>query len=80
MTHEAAADSEPEAPLAVLLENHRAFLRYLDRKAGDRAVAEDILQDAFAKLVRPRRMHIQEEHRDETNGTVCGTHDRAGGD
>jgi RNA polymerase sigma-70 factor (ECF subfamily) len=33
------------APLAVLLENHRAFLRYLERRVGDRELAEDILQD-----------------------------------
>jgi RNA polymerase sigma factor (sigma-70 family) len=39
------------APVAALLENHRAFLRYLERRVGDRAVAEDILQDAFAKVV-----------------------------
>jgi len=37
--------------LEVLLENHRAFLRYLERKVGDSAVAEDILQDAFARVV-----------------------------
>ena len=43
--------------LAPLLENHRAFLRYLERRVGDSALAEDILQDAFAKaLVRPERM------------------------
>lgn len=51
MTHEAAADNEPAAPVALLLENHRAFLRYLERRVGDRAIAEDILQDAFAKVV-----------------------------
>jgi RNA polymerase sigma-70 factor (ECF subfamily) len=39
------------APLAVLLDNHRAFLAYLERRTGDRATAEDILQDAFAKVV-----------------------------
>ena len=39
------------APLEVLLENHRAFLAYLTKKVGDRELAEDILQDAFAKLV-----------------------------
>ena len=38
-------------PIDVLLENHRAFLRYLERRVGDRALAEDILQDAFAKVV-----------------------------
>jgi RNA polymerase sigma-70 factor (ECF subfamily) len=39
------------ALLATLLENHRAFLRYLERRVGDRALAEDILQEAFAKVV-----------------------------
>lgn len=39
------------APLAILLNNHRAFLRYLERRVGDRALAEDILQDAFAKVL-----------------------------
>ena len=44
------------APLETLLENHRAFLRYLERLVGDRALAEDILQDAFAKVVaRPEQ-------------------------
>lgn len=35
----------------VLLENHRTFLNFLTRKVGDRDLAEDILQDAFAKVV-----------------------------
>jgi RNA polymerase sigma factor (sigma-70 family) len=39
------------APLAPLLENHRAFLSYLERRIGDRALAEDILQDAFIKVI-----------------------------
>jgi RNA polymerase sigma factor (sigma-70 family) len=38
-------------PVATLLESHRAFLRYLERRVGDRALAEDILQDAFVKVV-----------------------------
>lgn len=42
------------APLELLLDNHRMFLRYLERRIGDRALAEDILQDAFARvLARP---------------------------
>jgi RNA polymerase sigma factor (sigma-70 family) len=42
--------------LATLLDNHRAFLSYLERRVGDRALAEDILQDAFAKVVaRPEQ-------------------------
>src|SRR5918993_2057545 len=46
-------DTEPieAAPLAILLENHRAFLKYLERRVGDRELAEDILQDAFAKVM-----------------------------
>lgn len=36
---------------AVLVENHRAFLRYLERRVGDRALAEDLLQDAFVRSV-----------------------------
>ena len=49
------------APLETLLENHRAFLRYLERRVGDRALAEDILQDAFAKvLARPEQAPTDE--------------------
>ena len=33
----------------VLVENHRAFLRFLERRVGDRAVAEDLLQEAFTR-------------------------------
>src|SRR5512143_1121057 len=48
-------------PVAALLENHRAFLRYLERRVGDRALAEDILQDAFVKAVaRPGQMPADE--------------------
>ena len=49
------------APLETLLENHRAFLRYLERRVGGRALAEDILQDAFAKVVaRPEQAPTDE--------------------
>jgi RNA polymerase sigma factor (sigma-70 family) len=44
-------DTNSSAPVGVLLANHRAFLRYLERRVGDRSTAEDILQDAFAKVV-----------------------------
>ena len=33
----------------VLVENHRAFLRFLERRVGDRALAEDVLQDGFVR-------------------------------
>ena len=49
------------APLAILLDNHRAFLRFLEHRVGDRELAEDILQDAFAKIVeRPERAPAHE--------------------
>jgi RNA polymerase sigma factor (sigma-70 family) len=36
-------------PVAVLLAGHRSFLAFLERRVGDRAVAEDILQAAFVR-------------------------------
>lgn len=33
----------------MLVENHRAFLGFLERRVGDRALAEDLLQDAFTR-------------------------------
>jgi RNA polymerase sigma factor (sigma-70 family) len=32
-----------------LLDNHRRFLAYLEKRVGDRALAEDILQDTFVR-------------------------------
>ena len=47
------SDSEPSTPsqpvLETLLANHREFLRYVERRVGDRALAEEILQDAFVR-------------------------------
>ena len=37
------------ATLNILVENHRRFLQFLERRVGSREVAEDILQDAFVK-------------------------------
>ena len=41
----------PESPdvIAVLVDNHRRFLAFLQRRVGSREVAEDILQDAFVR-------------------------------
>jgi RNA polymerase sigma factor (sigma-70 family) len=52
------ADRETgRAVLDTLLENQRAFLAYLTRRVGDRAQAEDLLQEAFAKtLARPEQV------------------------
>jgi len=52
---------DPPAPVALLLENHRAFLKYLERRVGDRELAEDILQDAFSKVL----MHPDQAPADE---------------
>jgi RNA polymerase sigma-70 factor (ECF subfamily) len=35
--------------IAALVQNHREFLGFLERKVGSRAVAEDILQEAFVR-------------------------------
>jgi RNA polymerase sigma factor (sigma-70 family) len=40
-----------EPPLQLLVDNHQAFLRFLTRRVGDPDVAEDILQDAFVKVL-----------------------------
>jgi RNA polymerase sigma-70 factor (ECF subfamily) len=47
-------DDEPilettPAVAQVLVDNHRQFLAFVERRVGDRALAEDILQDAFVR-------------------------------
>lgn len=43
---------EPSADVAaILVANHRAFVGFLERRLGDRAVAEDILQEAFVRSI-----------------------------
>ena len=39
------------ATLQTLVENHRAFLRFLERRVGSRDTAEDLLQEAFGRAV-----------------------------
>jgi len=45
------AGSVAPATLNVLVENHRRFLQFLERRVGSREIAEDILQDAFVKTL-----------------------------
>ena len=45
-----------------LVDNHRKFLAFIEKRVGDRALAEDILQDAFVKSLEK-----QDEIRDETS-------------
>lgn len=42
------ADTAPEVS-AIFVANHRAFLAFLERRVGSRAIAEDILQEAFVR-------------------------------
>lgn len=45
---DAAAALAPEVA-ATLVANHREFLRFVERRVGDRALTEEILQDAFVR-------------------------------
>ena len=53
----------PASPdgIAVLVQNHRRFLAFLERRVGSRDVAEDILQDAFVRgLARADQLRDRE--------------------
>jgi RNA polymerase sigma factor (sigma-70 family) len=45
--------AQPTTPeiVNVLVANHREFLAFLERRVGDRALADDILQDAFVRSI-----------------------------
>ena len=46
----AAAKPQPNPEVvAALVRNHREFLGFLERRLGDRAEAEDVLQEAFSR-------------------------------
>ncbi|HEY0711209.1 MAG TPA: sigma-70 family RNA polymerase sigma factor [Polyangia bacterium] len=49
-----SGDDRPERPLSpevtdIFVANHRNFLAFLERRVGNRAAAEDILQEAFVR-------------------------------
>lgn len=46
---EAAPSASSAEAIATLVENHRAFLAFVERRVGSRAAAEEILQSAFVK-------------------------------
>lgn len=48
-SHEAEAKPVDATVARALVENHRAFLGFLERRVGRRDLAEDILQEAFAR-------------------------------
>ncbi|MBK7975995.1 MAG: sigma-70 family RNA polymerase sigma factor [Deltaproteobacteria bacterium] len=46
------ADAPPPPDIVrVLVENHRQFLAFLEKRVGSRAESEDILQDAFVRSI-----------------------------
>lgn len=54
----ASASPPPAAGLDALVANHRAFLAYVERRVGDRATAEGIVQEAFVRsLDRTGEIH-----------------------
>jgi RNA polymerase sigma-70 factor (ECF subfamily) len=56
----AAAATESPDILKALVENHRRFLAFLERRVGSRVEAEDILQDGFVRALE-RAGEIRDE-------------------
>jgi RNA polymerase sigma-70 factor (ECF subfamily) len=52
-------DTTPEVA-AIFVANHRDFLAFLERRVGSKAVAEDLLQEAFVKGMG--RLRVDDEH------------------
>ena len=53
-------ETTPEV-VAVLVENHRRFLGFLEKRVGSREVAEDILQETFVRgLARAGQLKADE--------------------
>jgi len=49
------------ATVATLVENHRRFLGFLERRLGDRELAEDLLQAAFVRGLEHPPVHLEGE-------------------
>lgn len=45
-------DASAAKAVDILVDNHRAFLRFLEQRVGSRETAEDILQTAFGRAVQ----------------------------
>jgi RNA polymerase sigma-70 factor (ECF subfamily) len=52
MIESMATAAPSEATVQKLVESHRQFLSFLERRVGSRAAAEDILQEAFVRGMR----------------------------
>jgi RNA polymerase sigma factor (sigma-70 family) len=48
---ESVADEPTSEVTALLVANHREFLRYVERRVGDEATAQEILQEAFVRTL-----------------------------
>src|SRR3954454_3519670 len=44
-----SAEPLSQGMIDVLVANHREFLRFVERRIGNRAIAEEIVQDAFVR-------------------------------
>jgi RNA polymerase sigma factor (sigma-70 family) len=65
-TEAPSADSQPTPEIVrVLVANHRQFLGFLEKRVGSRALAEDILQEAFV-----RGMHKLDSLRSEESAVA----------
>ena len=64
--HDPAASAEltadPGSAMQALVDNHRMFLRFLERRVGSRETAEDLLQDAFGRALE----HLDELRENES--------------
>ena len=67
---------EIEVPVlsSALLDNHRRFLRFVESRVGDRALAEDILQDAFV-----RELERERDRDADTDREICACVTRVAG-
>ncbi|MDB4973877.1 MAG: ECF-family polymerase sigma factor [Myxococcaceae bacterium] len=60
-TTPAACEAPPSPALvAALVAHRREFLGFLERRLGDHALAEDLLQDAFVRLDKLSRLRADE--------------------
>jgi RNA polymerase sigma-70 factor (ECF subfamily) len=58
-----ARPAQAQAIIDVLVANHRDFLRFVERRVGDRATAEEIVQESFVRSL---------EHGEEIRESVVG--------
>jgi RNA polymerase sigma factor (sigma-70 family) len=54
------ADAPSAEVVTALVSNHRDFLSFLQKRVGDRALAEDILQEAFVRGL-PKLSELEQE-------------------